>query len=206
MKHVQENLEQYKDWKFFNDLKERVIKRSEIFEAFDESKDKSKNKKIDPKKQEEEKVNQEAAKDAQSIIKKVIENFNRFKSAAGGKIEAYKQFWGQQLDCLAAVKKQDPTIKRIYCLYDSDYLVGIKNVEGKISLVVVKFRNLAEGEENPIFSISNDEANNQFLSFIKDLKIEMQKIKEDYIKNVENKRKEEERLTKRKKLDNFLKA
>lgn len=203
MKYVQENLEQYRDKKFFSELQKRAkLYEADLFSKNGEDKKvkKEKTKKeVDPKKEQEAKLAAMEEKDALDVIKKVKDNFNRFKSAAGGKIGSYKEFWNQQSAAIAELQKKDPSFKQAYILYDSVYVVATKNVEGVISL------NVIDRGEGVIYSTTNDKAIDEFTSFVAEIKKEMKGAKDHYIKTVENKKKEEEQKAKKEKLDKFLK-
>ena len=69
----------------------------------------------------EERLFKEQEKTGQSIIKKVNDNFNRFKSAAGDKIIKYKEFWDENKE---SREKFDENGK-LYKLFDNTYVVGV---------------------------------------------------------------------------------
>lgn len=214
---LQESLSAYRDYKFFSllEAKEKE-KKNNFFQKKDEKKEKGVKKDAkskDPEKALQEKEAAQAAKDAMDIVKKVRDNFARFKSFAGTQVGEYKNFWDMQKKATQAVCAKDPACKLCYALfadgtsdkYNPSYLICLRNVEGNLSLSVYK-THLEEGEENPTFSVSNDQAENEFKSFFSELKKELADVKNNYIKNVETKKKEEEHQKKREKLDKFLKA
>ena len=216
---LHESLSAYRDYKFFSLLEAKEKAKKDFFQKKDEKKDvkKEKNPKKatskDPEKALQEKEAAQAAKDAMDIVKKVRDNFNRFKSFAGNQVGEYKKFWDMQTKATQAVCAKDPACKICYALfadgtsekYSPSYLICLRNVEGNLSLSVYK-THLEEGEENPTFTVSNDQAENEFKAFFAELKKELADVKSNYIKTVETKKKEEEHKKKRDKLDKFLKA
>ena len=195
MKHVQENLEQYRDKKFFSELQ----KRTKLYEIEDPKMKEEKKKNRDPRAEQDEKIAAVEEKDALNVIKKVKDNFNRFKSAAGGKIESVARFWKQQGEAITKLQEKDSAYKIAYVLYDSSYIVALKFIDGDLSLVII------DRNEGAIYSTSNETAINEFKSFISEMKNELKGVKDNYIKNVENKKREEEQKAKKEKLDKFLK-
>jgi len=195
MKHVQENLEQYRDKKFFSELQ----KRAKLYEIEDPKIKEEKKKNRDPRAEQDEKIAAVEEKDALNVIKKVKDNFNRFKSAAGGKIESVARFWKQQGEAITKLQEKDSAYKIAYVLYDSSYIVALKFIDGDLSLVII------DRNEGVIYSTSNETAINEFKSFISEMKNELKGVKDNYIKNVENKKREEEQKAKKEKLDKFLK-
>lgn len=189
---IHENLEQFKEYKFFNTLNE----------VDDPKKEKTPK---DPKAMQDEKEANQAQKDAMDVVKKAKDNFARFKSAAGSKIQAYANFWKQQEKATNAVKEKDSAISVVYSLYDSDFLVVLKNVEGQTAIMVIK-ANLEEGEENPFFSARSESAIQAFKEFYSTLKKDMLSVKNNHVKTVENKKREEQQKVKRDKLNKFLQA
>jgi len=185
-KHVFENLNQYQDFKFFNVLIEKEEEKNKNPE--------------DKRRQEEEK------KDAEAILKKVKDNYGRFKSAAGSKIQAYKSFWEHLNKISNQITQKFPVTKRAYPLYDSDYAVILfkEDEDATSSLGVWKYT-LEEDEENPVFTAKHPETASEFVEFLNTLKEDFKEIKEKYVKEVQSKKDEEEREKKRKKFDSFLK-
>jgi hypothetical protein len=225
---IHESLNQYRDYKFFS-LLEKTYKSKKLVEGFNvkpktstprpdtkSGAQKESEKEIkDPKnaqKQLEAKEQAQAAKDAQDIVKKARENFGRFKSFAGNQIGEYKNFWDMQKKVRQAVSLKDPSFRVIYAMfndgtsnkYNPNYVIALKNAQGKFVLTVIKSQ--LDGEEkNPIISISNKEASKEFVNFFKEIKNEMKSAKEHYIKTIETKKREEEHKKKREKLDKLLK-
>lgn len=97
IKQVQETLGQFEDWKFFSVL---------------ESKKES---------NEDSKLEQEDEKDGLDVIKKLQDNLERFKSAAGDKILKYKEFWEENQKATDGFDEEGD----LYKLWDSDYVVGV---------------------------------------------------------------------------------
>ena len=190
MIHVHESLNKYENFKFFSLLEEKYNQEK---------------KEISPKDKEKEKRLQQKEKDGEEVIKKVDDNFSRFKSAAGNKIEMYRQFWDkEQKVLLNALKQKIATLKAAYKLFDSDYIVAAYLDDGLPCVAVFK-THLAEGEENPIFKINSKNIYDKFLDFYKNMINDFSEIKEYYVKHVEEKKHKEEEERKRKKLDTFLK-
>jgi hypothetical protein len=190
MKHIQESLEHYRDFKFFSLLEQNDKERKKLFRK-------------NPKKEEDEKLAAQANRDVHEIIKKITENYKRMKSAGGGKIEVYKEFWDSQLKAKEALLKKDPGVKLVYNMYDSDYLV-VGTVEAENAFVIVLKKDGAEGE-NPISKISSKEGYEAFKNVTLGVQKDLQTAKDAYVKNVENKKREEEERQRREKLDGFLK-
>lgn len=189
MKKLDESLVGFRDTKFFS-----------LFEQ------------EDSEKKLQQKTQQQAAKDAQDIVKKVRDNFARFKSYAGTQIQEYKKFWDMQSLSKKAICKKDVNCKYCYALfndgnsekYNPNYVICLRSIEGVFSLMVVKSK-LEEGEKNPIFIVKDKQACNDFINFLGELKDELKQVKDHYVKNVESKKKEEEHQQQRQKLDKFLK-
>lgn len=97
IKQVQETLGQFEDWKFFSVL---------------ESKKES---------DEDSKLEAEDEKDGLDVIKKLQDNLERFKSAAGDKILKYKEFWEENQKATDGFDEEGD----LYKLWDSDYVVGV---------------------------------------------------------------------------------
>ena len=100
IKQVQETLGQFEDWKFFSVL---------------ESKKES---------DEDSKLDQEDEKDGLDVIKKLQDNLERFKSAAGDKILKYKEFWEENHKATGEFDEEGD----LYKLWDRDYVVGVLNL------------------------------------------------------------------------------
>lgn len=215
MKHVQENLAQFRDNKFFyglleewkgfmnnDDKKDKKEDKEDKKSKWGKKQDKISNK--ETKNIQQEKITAAIEKDALDVIKKCSENYKLFKKFAGDKIQAYKTFLDLQKKALAALKMKNDTFTKVFSLYDSDFVVALRNIDGKIMLQVIK-KTLGEGEENPFFSASNKKAIGEFNNFIAFMSNDMANVKEHYIKTVENVKKEKEQKEKREKLDKFLK-
>jgi len=112
MKYVQESLNSYNDDKFFNSLLEEEERMSP---------------------EEKKKMAIQLEKEGKAIIKKINDNFKRFKTIAGDKLQSYKDFWAEQ----KATHKTIGQKGTFYNLYDSHYIVGIvEDKEGMAKLVV----------------------------------------------------------------------
>ena len=100
-KQVKETLGQFLDWQFFSVLEAKKE------EAVDEKKMKS-----------------DEEKEGLEVIKKLRDNLERFKSAAGDKILKYKEFWKENQDS----KDKFDEGGSLYKLFDSDYVAGVLNL------------------------------------------------------------------------------
>jgi len=203
---IKENLGAFKEHKFFTLLEQFGNEQKEQEKERQKGKDKDKSK---PKqKNDQQKEAAQAAKDAMDVVKKAIDNFNRFKSFAGSQIEEYKKFWSMQKSVCGKFTKSG----MCYALFNdgsSDkykplYVVSIEAVEGKPCLCVFK-TTLEEGDENPVFAIRNPQAEKEFKGFLNDMKRSLKEVKDKYVQTVEAKKKEEENKKKRERLDKFLK-
>lgn len=208
MKRVNENLVQYRNESFFNRLVEAQEKEKQ-----EQQKQPQKHAEKDPKTELDLKKEAQAAKDAQDIIKKIKENFARFKSYAGNQVIEYKHFWNMQQNAKQAVLQKDNSYKIVYALfndgstdkYKPNYVVCLKqNPDGKFVINVVKAK-LDDGETNPIVSILNKEASEQFINLYSEIKDELKNVKNHHVETVEAKKQEEEEKRKREKLNTFLK-
>jgi hypothetical protein len=125
-KHVKETLGQYLDWEFFS-----------VLEA----------KKEEPV--DEKKMKSEEEKEGLDVIKKLQDNLERFKSAAGDKIIKYKEFWKENQE----MKDKFDEGGSLYKLFDSDYVVGVLNLpdealsEEEINAQIEEVDKEKEGEE-----------------------------------------------------------
>jgi hypothetical protein len=126
MKHVKESLGQYLDWQFFS-----------VLEA----------KKEEPV--DEKKMKSEEETEGLDVIKKLQDNLERFKSAAGDKIIKYKEFWQENQEA----KDKFDEGGSLYKLFDSDYVVGVLNLpdealsEEEINAQIEAVDKEKEGEE-----------------------------------------------------------
>jgi hypothetical protein len=101
IKHIKESLGQYLDWQYFS-----------VLEA----------KKEEPL--DEKKMKSEEEKEGLDVIKKLQDNLERFKSAAGDKIIKYKEFWKENQE----VKDKFDEGGSLYKMFDSDYVAGVINL------------------------------------------------------------------------------
>jgi hypothetical protein len=126
LKHVKESLGQYLDWQFFSVLEAKKE------EPIDEKKMKS-----------------EEEKEGLDVIKKLQDNLERFKSAAGDKIIKYKEFWKENQE----TKDKFDEGGSLYKMFDSDYVVGVLNLpdealsEEEINAQIEEVDKEKEGEE-----------------------------------------------------------
>ena len=99
-KMLHETLGKFQDFKFFSMLEG---KRAEKI-----SKD-------------EQKMKDEDAKEGAEVIKKLQDNLERFKSAAGDKIIKYKEFWEENKKSKESFEEQG----QVYKMFDSDYVAAV---------------------------------------------------------------------------------
>lgn len=204
---IKENLGAFKEHKFFSLLEQFGNEQKE--NEKERQKQKGKDDKAKPKqKNDQQKEAAQAAKDAMDVVKKVVDNFNRFKSFAGSQIEEYKSFWSMQKSACGRFTKSG----LCYALFNdgsSDkykplYVVSIESVDGRPCLCVFK-TTLEEGDENPVFATRNSQAEKEFKNFLGDMKKTLKDVKQKYVETVEAKKKEEENKKKKERLDKFLK-
>jgi len=100
-KHVKETLGQYLDWQYFSVLE---------------------SKKEEPV--DEKKMKAEEQAEGLEVIKKLQDNLERFKSAAGDKILKYKEFWKENEEAKEGFDEGGS----LYKLFDSDYIAGVLNL------------------------------------------------------------------------------
>jgi len=98
MKHVQENLFQFKDYKFFQLFEEEETDVKQIA-------------------QEQEEV-------GNSVVEKAKENFNRFEKDAKGIVIRYKEFWEEN----EAMKANFGEDAKTYKMFDSTYVLGLMDL------------------------------------------------------------------------------
>lgn len=109
VKHVQETLGQFEDWKFFSVL--------EAKKEDEEIKDKVGN-------DDDKKLEEEDEKDGLAVIQKLQDNIERFKSAAGDKILKFKEFWEENQQATDGFDEEGS----LYKLWDSNYVAGVLNL------------------------------------------------------------------------------
>lgn len=107
MKHVRESLTDFYNKKYFDALHYRM------FEA-EENDEKSKL--------------QDKEKAALDVIKKVNDDFDKFKSAAKGEISQYKNFWEETQQAKELFSENG----NVYKMYGSDYVIGVLDLPTKI--------------------------------------------------------------------------
>jgi len=112
IKHVQETLGQFEDWKYFSLLESKKEERKKKVEE-----NSSDNNDIDEFKEEDE-------KDGLSVIQKLRDNLSRFVSAAGEKILKYKEFWEENSKATDSFDEEG----ELYKLWDSNYVAGVLNL------------------------------------------------------------------------------
>lgn len=80
--------------------------------------------KEDPKVAKDKKLKDEEQKDGMAVIKKLQDNFKRFKTAAGNKILKYKEFWEENKSISSDFDEKG----EIYKLWDTNYVAGVLNL------------------------------------------------------------------------------
>ncbi len=207
---VFESLNQFEDHTFFGNLRDKLNEAKPEFwknkDDKDDDKDDDKSdkkdkepKKMDPEKKIAIKLAEDHAKDAASVIKKVQDNWNRFKTASGDKIENWAQF-GNTMKALRT-KLGAKGIASYYKLFDSSFIVVLWPKGKKVWLVVIDTKNPNEA----VFKTIDKNAVKAFKIFYQDVVKEVIKTKEDYKTSSENRKKEEERSQQKEKLGTFLK-
>ena len=73
---------------------------------------------------DEKKLKDEDAKTGMDVIKKLQDNLERFKSAAGDKIIKYKEFWEENKKSKESFEEQG----QVYKMFDSDYVAAVLNL------------------------------------------------------------------------------
>ena len=200
MKQVQENLEQYRDNRFFNSLlleaepnwpnknpkdenpKDKNPKDEKGKE--ENSKDKNPNGEKNKKSKEKKPQNSEE-KTGLTIIKKLEDNYKRFKTVAGDRIEPYKSFWDIQTTWYNRLAKNGQNFQYHYCMYDSNFVVYLN--EATQQLTVLK-KKLDEKETNPFLTFSSKSINIKFKDFYKFVINDMKTVKKNYKTDIENKK------------------
>ena len=99
MKHVRESLNDFENDQFFRKL-------------FESEETEEKSEKTDL---------QDKEKDALDIIKKITDDFEKFKSSAKGEISKFKEFWEEN----QRTKELFTETGNIYKMHDSSYVVGV---------------------------------------------------------------------------------
>jgi hypothetical protein len=201
MKYVEESLNKFQDEKFFSNLFEADK------DGMDKQTNKSKEEKISP--EEKKKLAVEFQKQGMAVVKKVNDNFNRFKAAAGDKMQSYKDFWAEQKTAEETVGKEG----MFYNLYDSYYIVGvIKNAEGNAEMIVYNTDG-KDTEDFETFVCKDKGVIKEFVKFYNGtLKATMKEVIANHKAAIAAKKaaeaakkKEETAAAKRAKLDQFLK-
>jgi hypothetical protein len=70
---------------------------------------------------DEQKMKDEDAKEGAEVVKKLQDNLERFKSAAGDKIIKYKEFWEENKKAKESFEEQG----QVYKMFDSDYVAAV---------------------------------------------------------------------------------
>lgn len=185
---VLETLTKFEDHIFFKSLKESKEEKKE---------DK---KELSPEKKEALKHQQEQEKELQTVFKKLDDNFNRFKTASGGKIERWKEFWGNQEVAKKALAAKG--IKNFYKMFDSNFIICLYPHGTKAFLVILDPN---DPDDKIVFKTDNKNAVKQLQGWLKKMIEEFKAVKQNHITTIEAKKKEEERAKAKEKLGRFLK-
>ena len=189
MKRIPESLNQFKDKKFFGMLREQ----EEIENLSPE---------------EKKKLAVELEKQGNAVIRKVNDNFKKFKTVAGSKWQSYRDFWEEQ----KATHKTIGKIGTYYNLYDSHYIVGVIEDDDKKAQLVVWNTDIQDKEDYETFVCKNKNVVKEFINFEKNVvETTMKEVISNHKAALEAKKaaeeatkKEEDAATKKAKLDKFL--
>ena len=99
-KMLHETLGKFQDFQFFSMLEGKRAEKNE---------------------KDEQKLKAEDAKEGAEVIKKLQDNLERFKSAAGDKIIKYKEFWEENKKSKESFEEQG----EVYKMFDSDYVAAV---------------------------------------------------------------------------------
>ena len=195
MKYVSGNLLEFKEDKFFKRLYESSQDVEEVKEE------------MTP--EEKKKLAAELEKQGMSIVKKLNTNFSKFKYAASGNWQAFRDFWNEQSTPKEVVGKEG----KFYKMYDSKYIVGvIKTPAGTAELNVWNSEAEDGNDEHEVFKTGAASVVKAFMDFFKNTfeksmrevirkeKARLQKIKDEEVK----KQKEEEKAKQKEKVNAFM--
>jgi hypothetical protein len=205
MRYVEESLNHYRDEKFFGKLSEAAKKEKQEKQEKEVSEGQEEEK-ISP--EEKKKLAIQFQKEGMAVIKKVNDNFNRFKAVAGDKMQEYRDFWETQKTAKQTIGKDGI----LYNLYDSTYIVGvIKNADGMAELIV--FDTGSKENDFETFVCKDKSVIKAFMSFYKNtLEATMKEVIANHKSAIAAKKaaeaaqkKEETAMAKKAKLDAFLK-
>lgn len=209
---VFESLNQFEDSRFFAQIKANQLneekpafwKGDKKDDKDDDKKDDKKDKKdvkkknIDPAKKNEAKVAQDRAKDTESVLNKIEDNFNKFGTIAGDKIERWKEFFDSQ----SVLKKKlaSKGIQSYYKLNDSSFVVVLWPRGKKAYLVVLDTKTPGEAT----FRTDDRAAVKRFKNFYKQMMAKFKEVHHNYKDNKENEKKEKVRAIEKEKIGKFL--
>jgi len=195
MKYVEENLNKFNEYKFFNNLlNEEDFHEKEDEEGMSDA--------------EKKKLINQIAKDGKSIIKKLQLNFKQFKQAAGDKWQEYRDFWTTQEEADQSIGQKGI----FYNLYNSDYIVGVvANASGNAELKIYNMSQ-KDTDEYETFVCKNPDVILAFNDFFKgEVQQTMKNIISSHKEAMAGKKeadkikaKDEKTAVKRAKLDAFL--
>lgn len=178
MKYVNENLYQFRDSKFFDNLFEQ---KEEMSPA------------------DKKKHAQELEKIGMSVVKKCIKNFSDFKKYAGDIWQEYRDFWKSQEDAGLSVEAEKEKIY-LYNLYKSNYIVGIIKKDTGMAALTVFNTSAEDKDEYIVFQTQNKDVVNAFVQFYKeDLEATMKQVIANQKAAMEAKKAAEEAKTKEEK-------
>lgn len=195
MKYVSENLPEFKCDNTFK----KIYESSKDIESV----------KDEATPEEKKKLAAELEKQGMSVIKKLNTNFSKFKYAANGNWQAYRDFWEENESVKGTISSENITYK----MYDSKYAVGIiKTADGTAELNVWNFDAEEGSDERDIFKTSSKSVISSFVDFykntfeqsmreiIKKERDRLEKIKAENIK----KKEEEKREKSKEKMNAFM--
>jgi len=195
MKRISESLNQFKDKRFFGMLKEQ---QEEISPTEEE--------KLSP--EEKKKLAIQLEKEGNSVIRKINDNFKRFKTVAGSKLQSYRDFWKEQETAPETIGVKGT----FYNLYDSHYIVGVTKGEDEKAQLVVWNTDIQDKKDYETFVCKNKNVVKEFMNFYKNvLEATMKEVITNHKAALEAKKaaeearkKEETAAAKKASLDKFL--
>lgn len=141
MKHVNESLNEFYNYKFFSSLNEE-----------------------DKKDKEDKAEMRNKEKDGLSVIDKITKDFDDFKKEADGKIAKYKEFWEEN----QKHKKAFSESGNIYKMFSGDYVIGVLelpietlsdgSIDGGMGASDEPEEEIIEGKEMPTPELLTNEA------------------------------------------------
>jgi len=169
MKHVRESLTDFYNKQYFDELyaKYKLYEEEETeekeFNESEETEEKSENKKEDKNEIKDKSNLQDKEKDALDIIKKIEDDFKKFKSASKGQVSDFKTFWEENQQS----KELFSETGNIYKMHNSEYVVGVlelpvkKDADGNLEGGLGAFQEeeeIIEGKPQKEIQIEGDTA------------------------------------------------